>query len=126
MVKAPAIEKRFSAIFELLREISIRANYFVGRLTREGHSDDAIRVSSLFKQITYSFVSFSGKLEDYKDFFPEFKEQIEKLQNNCKQIPDLTMNRMSLGIERLRSKLATINQESNKLYDEMNIYAEEY
>ena len=126
MVKAPAIEKRFTSIIELLQEIIVRANYFENRVIREGHSDDTRKVISLLKLISYSFRSFSTRLEEFKDFFPEFKDDIEKIQNHCNEVPNLATKRMSLGIERLRSKLATIRQESNNLYDSMNVYAQEY
>ena len=119
-------EKRFSSIAELLQEISVRANYFENRVIREGHSDDTRKVISLLKMISYSFSSFSTKLEEFKDFFPEFRNDIEKIQMHCKEVPNLAINRMSLGIERLRSKLATIRQEANNLYDSMNVYTKEY
>ena len=125
MVKAPAIEKRFKIILELLNEISSVANYFEIKLIKEGHMDDKKKTKTYLKMISYSFISFSNRLEEFKDFFPEFSHNIEEIQNNCRTLPNLTLSVMSIGIERLRSKLAFIRNDSNRLHDKMNIYAEE-
>lgn len=125
MIKLTAVEKRYGSVLEALEEISTRASYFMNRILKDGHSDDKRKVISLLKIITYSFVSFSNKLEEYKDLFPEFEEGIEKVKNHCNGISSLTDSTLSLNIERVRSKLFAIQQEANKLYDEINAYAEE-
>ena len=66
MVKAPAIEKRFKIILELLNEISSVANYFEIRLIKEGHSEEKKKIKTCLKMIAYSFISFSNKLEEFK------------------------------------------------------------
>ena len=119
------IEKRYLPILEILREISIRANYFMNEITKKGHSENKIKVISLLKTISNTFGCFSKELEKNKKFFPEFKNGIENIQNRCDAFPNLISNIMSNGIERVKSKLYFIQQESNKLYDEINAYKKE-